>query len=83
MIVVLMWKLMLGEMMGCRPPHDHTASKCQISYIYINLFIYFWLCWVFVVACGLSLVLASRSYSSLRCVGFSLLWLLFVAEHGP
>ena len=27
------------------------------------LFIYFWLCWVFVAACGLSLVVASRGYS--------------------
>ena len=39
------------------------------------LFIYFWLCWVFVVARGLSLVAASRAYSSLRCTDFSLQWL--------
>ena len=44
-------------------------------------FIYFWLHWVFVAARGLSLVVASRGYSSLWCVGFSLWWLL-VAEHG-
>ena len=36
-------------------------------------FIYFWLRWVFVAASGLSLVAASGNYSSLRCVGFSLL----------
>ena len=47
-----------------------------------NLFIYFWLHWVFVAECGLSLVVASGGYSSLRCVGFSLRWLLSVAEHG-
>ena len=35
------------------------------------LFIYFWLCWVFVAARGLSLVAVSRGYSSLQCVGFS------------
>ena len=28
-----------------------------------------WLCRVFVVTCGLSLVEASRHYSSLRCMG--------------
>ena len=38
--------------------------------------IYFWLCWVFVAAHGLSLVVVSGGYSSLRCAGFSLRWLL-------
>ena len=41
-------------------------------YKFIYLFIYFWLHWVFVAARGLSLVVASRGYSSLRCTGFSL-----------
>ena len=44
--------------------------------ILFYLFI-FWLCWVFVVTCGLSLVVASRRYSSLRCVGS------VVAGNGP
>ena len=39
---------------------------------FIYLFIYFWLCWVFVAACGLSLVAMSGGYSSLWCAGFSL-----------
>ena len=30
------------------------------------LFIYFWLCWAFFAACGLSLVARSRAYSSLQ-----------------
>ena len=38
----------------------------------INLFIYFWLCWVFVSVWGLSLVAASGGHSSSRCVGLSL-----------
>ena len=38
---------------------------------FIYLPIYFWLRWVFVAARGLSLVVASGGYSSLRCVGFS------------
>ena len=37
---------------------------------------YFWLHWVFFAACRLSLVSARGGYSSLRCMGFSLQWLL-------
>ena len=36
------------------------------------LFFYFWLCWVFVAVCRLSLVVASGGCSSCGCVGFSL-----------
>ena len=46
------------------------------------LFIYFWLSWVFVAARGLSLVVASRGYSSLWCAGFSLRWLLLLWSTG-
>ena len=46
----------------------------------INLF-YFWLHWVF-AARGLSLVAASGGYSSLRCAGFSLPWLLLLQGTG-
>ena len=38
----------------------------------INLFIYFWLCWVFVSVWGLSLVAVSGGHSSSRCTGLSL-----------
>ena len=54
---------------------------CHILNLFI-LFIYFWLCWVFVAVCGLSLVVASRGYSSLWCVGFSLRWLLLLQSTG-
>ena len=47
---------------------------------FIYLFIYFWLCWVFVSARGLSLVAASGDHSSSRCAGLSLSRPL-VAEH--
>ena len=40
--------------------------------IFIYLFIYFWLCWVFVSVQGLSLVVASGGHSSSRCTGLSL-----------
>ena len=38
----------------------------------LYLFIYFWLCWVFVSVRGLSLVAASGGHSSSRCAGLSL-----------
>ena len=40
--------------------------------MYLFLFIYFWLCWVFVSVLGLSLVAASGGHSSSRCTGLSL-----------
>ena len=53
----------------------------KINFIY--LFIYLsWPRWVFVAACGLSLVAASGGYSSLRCAGFSLWWLLLLRSTG-
>ena len=39
---------------------------------FIYLFIYFWLCWVFVSVRGLSLVVASEGHSSSQCAGLSL-----------
>ena len=40
--------------------------------LFIHLFIYFWLCWVFVSVRGLSLAAASEGHSSSRCAGLSL-----------
>ena len=42
----------------------------------------FWLHWVLIAAGGLSLVAASRGYSSLQCAGFSLRWLLLLQSMG-
>ena len=50
--------------------------------IYLFYLFYFSLCWVFDAARGLSLVAASRGYSSLRCTGFSLRWLLLSRSTG-
>ena len=47
---------------------------------FIYLFIYFWLCWVFISVQGLSLVVASGGHSSSWCAGLSLSRPL-VAEH--
>ena len=51
-------------------------------FLLLFLFIYFWLHWVFVAALELSLVDASGVYSSLRCVDFSLRWLLLLRGTG-
>ena len=47
-----------------------------------KIYLFIWLCWVFVAACGLSLVAASGGYSLLRCTGFSLRWLLLLRSMG-
>ena len=43
-----------------------------IFFLSICLFIYLWLCWVFVSVRGLSLIAASGGHSSSRCAGLSL-----------
>ena len=53
-----------------------------LAFFFIYLFIYFWLCWVYVAVPGLSLVAVSGGYSSLRCAGFSLRWLLLLWSMG-
>ena len=61
---------------------NHWENKfIYLSYKFIY-FIYFWLCWVFVAAHRLSLVVASGVYSLLRCAGFSLRWLLLLWNTG-
>ena len=63
-----------------------SAEKSADNIIEIPLYViccfkkctYFWLCWVFVAACGLSLVVVSRGYSVLQCTGLSLRWLFLL-----
>ena len=62
-------------------PLQHLLFFCFVLNLFI-LFIYFWLHWVFVAVHGLSLVAASRGYSSLQCAGFSLQWLLLLWNTG-
>ena len=50
--------------------------------IYLYLFIYLWLCWVFVSVRGLSPVAASGGHSSSRCTGLSLSRLLLLRSTG-
>ena len=63
----------------------YLSSPFYFFFLKINLFIlfiYFWLHGVFVAMCGLSVVVASGVYSLLRCVGFSLQWLLLLWSTG-
>ena len=52
--------------------HSHLLIALLLHIFFLNLFIYLWLCWVFVSVQGLSLVVASGGHSSLRCAGLSL-----------
>ena len=62
---------------------DYGMPGHGFLYLKKKLFIiYFWLCWVFIAVHGLSLVAASGGYSSLRCVSFSLWWLLLLWSTG-
>ena len=56
--------------------------KWMAKWVFIYLFIYFWLCWVFVSLRGLSLVVASGGHSSSRCTGLLLLRPLFLWSTG-
>ena len=47
-----------------------------------SIFFFFWLPWVFVAMCRLSLVAASGSYSSLQSIAFSLQWLFLLWSTG-
>ena len=62
--------------------HGYFVLCDAILFYFIFLKIYFWLHWVFVAACGLSLVVASGGYSSLRYAGFSLWRLLLLWSIG-
>ena len=55
---------------------NHTGKIPQILFIcyYYFKYIYFWLCWVFVAVCGLSLVVVSRLLIAVASL---------VAEHRP
>ena len=79
-----------------RPPHmggleedipeaeGKTLNQTLTSQIPLPMdsFFFIWLHWVFIAARGLSLVAASGGYSSLRCAGFSLQWLLLLRSTG-
>ena len=57
---------------SAQSPGAQGGSPDLLVFFFFNLFIYFWLCWVFVPVRGLSLVVASGGHSSSRCAGLSL-----------
>ena len=62
--------------LGWRPvrsPTLLTATNITLFFFFnLFIFVYLWLCWVFVSVRGLSLVVASGGHSSSRCAGLSL-----------
>ena len=72
------------------PPPAQDSLLCtnlvlpsiNASFLKKDLFIYLWLCWVFVAVWGLSPAAVSKGYSSLWSIGFSLQWLLLLQSVG-
>ena len=64
----------LGDLLdvGMDTEEKRKYHVCEPIYLSIYLFIYLWLCWVFVSVRGLSLIAASGGHSSSRCAGLSL-----------
>ena len=66
-------------------PNHWTAREFPLLHFFsffLSFFFFFWLCWVFVAAHRLSLVVVSGGYSSLWCADFSLQWLLLLQSTG-
>ena len=62
---------------------EYSLLRAGFSvYFLFFSFFSFWLHWVLVAARGLSVVAPSGGYSSLRCAGFSLRWLLLLQSMG-
>ena len=92
------WRVSLRMLWQMNPnPNHHLWSGDSTSYWFMiqlldsSMFFFFkfllylfifWFCWVFVAARVLSPVAASGGYSSLRCAGFSLQWLLLLRSMG-
>ena len=69
------WRVVVKSTTESRPLGSNSDSLCSKHYLnllIVHSFIYFWLHWVFVTASGLSPVVATRTYSWLWCVVFSL-----------
>ena len=65
---------------GAQP--EGLGEGCPQRQSFFKFNFIFWLRWVFVAARGLSLAAVSGGYSSLRCAGFSLRWLLLLQSVG-
>ena len=62
--------------------HQQLFQKSISEFYFIYLFIYIWLCWVFVAVRGLSLVVVSRGLFFDVVCGLLIAVASLVAEHG-
>ena len=65
--------------------HSRVLSCCsehQPDFLYIQMLLFFWLCWVFVATSGLSPVTVKGAPLQLQCVGFSMRGLLLLQSPG-
>ena len=62
--------------------HSHHFLAPPSIWVSHFFLLFFWLHWLFVAVCGLSLAVVSRGYSSWQWVGFSLGWLLLMGSTG-
>ena len=68
---------------------NRAASGMSFSFLspffflrFVYLFVYFWLCWVFITVCGLSLVVAGGGSSLVVVHGLLVAVASQVVEHG-
>ena len=82
------WDLLIAPPMGIcmysRKLPEWEPQRISFSLFFFDVYtlLCFWLCWVFVAACGLSLVAAGRAFSPLQHTGFSLWWPLLLWSTG-
>ena len=57
------------------------SERVALTYIHYQIYLFIWLHWVFVAACGLSLVVASRGYSFIAVCKLLIAMASLVAEH--
>ena len=65
------WKFYSFNKYLSSPRNIFFFKGIPLFLLFIYLFIYFWLCWVFVSVRGLSPAAACGGYSSSRCAGLS------------
>ena len=87
-----MWTLSRGIWVPAtetRPPAlgmwhltNWTTREAPIVFLFFNILFGGELWWVFLAACGFSLIAVSRGYSSFWCPGCSLQWLFLLQSTG-
>ena len=68
--------------LGSIPSNKEKSVFQPVSNIFKNICIYFWLPWVFIAACRLSLAAMGRAYSLVAMHGLLIAVASLVVEHG-